>query len=72
METQADWVCCVSSRYNSHGQNIIKYKIDGRQWEVIYRVFSILCMPGHESYIPKDYTPKDKLTEIVIKKWFGQ
>jgi len=25
---------------------------------------------GHEGYIDKDYTPKDKLAENVLKKWF--
>lgn len=25
---------------------------------------------GHEGYIEKDYTPKDKLAENILKKWF--
>jgi len=27
---------------------------------------------GHEGYIPKDYTPQDKLAEKVITFWFGK
>jgi len=27
---------------------------------------------GHEGYIEKDYTPKDKMAEEILKKWFKQ
>ncbi len=27
---------------------------------------------GHEGYIPRDYTPKNKKAETVITKWFGK
>ena len=27
---------------------------------------------GHEGYIPRDYTPKNKLAEDIIKEWFSK